>query len=223
MRSVLRFATVGLVLAVGVGTAGATAGTARADDVTTTTTPVGSNVFGWGANGAGQRGSGDYTPSAYRAEISGLPPLRDVAAGSGHSLALDETGHVWGWGNGVGGALGPTGQRARSAPVQVPGLSEVTQIDTTTNSASAAVTAAGELYTWGCLANVNLGPYDCDTNPNPTRVEGLPAVAAVAGGDSHWLALTRSGEVWAWGKNDEGRLGLGHHSDNVFTPTRVQG
>jgi hypothetical protein len=54
-------------------------------------------------------------------------------------------------------------------------------------------------------------------DPEPDRP--LPAVAA---GAMHSLVLTESGEVYAWGDNEFGQLGLG---DMVvrLTPTKVEG
>lgn len=47
----------------------------------------------------------------------------------------------------------------------------------------------------------------------PTPVPSLPtSVAAVAAGHYHSLAVSAEGEVWAWGRNDEGQLGRGHHA-----------
>jgi len=39
---------------------------------------------------------------------------------------------------------------------------------------------------------------------------------------SHSLALTESGEVYAWGQNDKGQLGLGDREGRL-TPTKVPG
>ena len=53
--------------------------------------------------------------------------------------------------------------------------------------------------------------------PEPDRP--LPAVAA---GAMHSLVLTESGEVYAWGDNDDGQLGLGDREERL-TPTKVEG
>jgi alpha-tubulin suppressor-like RCC1 family protein len=44
-----------------------------------------------------------------------------------------------------------------------------------------------------------LGLGDTEERLTPTKVEGLPKVKAVAAGYGHSLALTESGEVYAWG------------------------
>ncbi|KAK9664916.1 hypothetical protein RND81_14G077100 [Saponaria officinalis] len=44
----------------------------------------------------------------------------------------------------------------------------------------------------------------------PTLVPGLPAdIVSVTAGHYHSLAVTGNGELWAWGRNDEGQLGRG--------------
>jgi alpha-tubulin suppressor-like RCC1 family protein len=50
----------------------------------------------------------------------------------------------------------------------------------------------------------------------------LVGVKAIAAGNGYTLALTESGEVYAWGLNDHGWLGLGD-TENRLTPTKVAG
>lgn len=42
-------------------------------------------------------------------------------------------------------------------------------------------------------------------------------IASVTCGTDHTFALTTKGEVFSWGLNLKGQLGLGHY-DNVSTP-----
>ncbi|KAM0854570.1 hypothetical protein ACQ4PT_050350 [Festuca glaucescens] len=60
----------------------------------------------------------------------------------------------------------------------------------------------------------------------PTPVPSLlPSVASVAAGHYHSLAVSAAGEVWAWGRNDEGQLGRGLHAPrNTWSnPEQVRG
>lgn len=58
---------------------------------------------------------------------------------------------------------------------------------------------------------------------------GLPVMAAnvdtrataVSGGMSHSIALDKDGNVYTWGKNDQGQLGLGKAVTQKDTPTKV--
>ena len=42
----------------------------------------------------------------------------------------------------------------------------------------------------------------------PTRVKGIPPAAKVACGGGHTAVVTRSGELWVFGANGEGQLGV---------------
>ena len=50
-------------------------------------------------------------------------------------------------------------------------------------------------------------------------------VEDIAVGSEHTLALTSTGEVWAWGSNGDGQLGLGHSTfvrEPVLVPVLVE-
>ena len=40
-------------------------------------------------------------------------------------------------------------------------------------------------------------------------------------GRAHSLAVDSTGSIWAWGENDNGRLGLGAVSTNVTSPRKI--
>jgi alpha-tubulin suppressor-like RCC1 family protein len=78
-----------------------------------------------------------------------------------------------------------------------------------------------DFYTWGSNAGGELGTVP----PNPTVASPLHHFGrwvAVSAGGQHALALTDTGEVWAWGVNDDGELGNGT-TDSSFLPVRVEG
>ena len=59
----------------------------------------------------------------------------------------------------------------------------------------------------------------CNTPTLVTALQSTP-IQQIAAGKEHCLALSRSGEVYAWGKGEFGRLGLGG-SGNELTPQRL--
>ena len=88
-------------------------------------------------------------------------------------------------------------------------------------SHSVGLDEKGSVYCWGaCSYGQCSGPSDMSLSSlrrksglvPPRQVEALSKVCIVdiAAGDTHTLALTGGGRVFAWGGSSEGQLGLGH-------------
>ena len=94
---------------------------------------------------------------------------------------------------------------------------------------SAALTESGEVYTWGyngygCLGRGN--SYIGTSNYTPERIQVGPIgtkVKAISAGYNFMFALTEEGDLYSWGYNGYGQLGLGHNltNDNTQSPTKV--
>ncbi len=85
---------------------------------------------------------------------------------------------------------------------------------------SVAITAHGQVWTWGYNAQGQLGDGTAQSRAVPQAVAGLTDIIAVSGGGAHVLALDRFGSVWAWGDGEVGQLGDGARRDRS-TPIRV--
>jgi hypothetical protein len=76
----------------------------------------------------------------------------------------------------------------------------------------------GSLWAWGDRTCGVLGDGQAGGRvENPSRVSGLNAIASVATGDHFSLALDRSGNVFSWGLNTQGALGLGNAAYDLAT------
>ena len=60
------------------------------------------------------------------------------------------------------------------------------------------------------------------TAPEGSR-DKVYAFKAVAAGDYFTLALDEQGQVWAWGRNEKGQIGVNTGGANVTVPTQVYG
>ncbi|XP_065692195.1 E3 ISG15--protein ligase HERC5-like isoform X1 [Patagioenas fasciata] len=79
-----------------------------------------------------------------------------------------------------------------------------------------ALSRGGELFTWGQNAHGQLGvSRQTALIPKPQLVERLKGIplAQIAAGGAHNVAVSLSGAVYSWGKNDFGQLGLGDTRD----------
>uniref|UniRef100_A0A8B9EEK2 HECT-type E3 ubiquitin transferase n=1 Tax=Anser cygnoides TaxID=8845 RepID=A0A8B9EEK2_ANSCY len=84
---------------------------------------------------------------------------------------------------------------------------------------SMALSRGGELFTWGQNAYGQLGVgRQVTLTPKPQLVKGLKGIplAQIAAGGAHSIAVSLSGAVYSWGKNDFGQLGLGHTEDKDY-------
>lgn len=79
-----------------------------------------------------------------------------------------------------------------------------------------AITASGQVCTWGNGNSGCLGHGDCTHKLSPTVVETLAGVVAVYGdcGAFHCAIVTSEGELWTWGRGDAQQLG--HTSDKMI-------
>ncbi|XP_058403470.1 E3 ISG15--protein ligase HERC5 [Diceros bicornis minor] len=89
---------------------------------------------------------------------------------------------------------------------------------------SLALSKGGELFSWGQNLYGQLGVgRTFDSTPTPQIVERLSGVPLVqiSAGEAHSMALSMSGNVYSWGRNGFGQLGLGH-TNNQDSPSLVE-
>ncbi|GBG28374.1 RCC1 and BTB domain-containing protein 1 [Hondaea fermentalgiana] len=86
-----------------------------------------------------------------------------------------------------------------------------------------ALSKEGNVYSWGRGDDNQLGLSKGGALATvPRLVQTLESVriVSIAARGAHTLALSAEGRVYAWGRNDEGQLGLGHR-DPCKTPTEI--
>ena len=125
--------------------------------------------------------------------------------------------YSFGWGDvgqlGHGAGFHPAGADAYRVPVPTP-IAALEGVDVVHVSASrthcVAVSRDGRVYTWGSGLYGQLGHGDLKTRFAPKMVEALRHVnvTVAAAGERHTVAVDDMGEVYAWGSNEHGELGL---------------
>ena len=198
------------------------------------------SVWGWGDNRSGQLGQtlasqcgtsvdAMFSCATSPVRIPNLPVIRAVAAGNGQSLALDEDGKVWGFGNNeygqlgrgsFGGAINPTPAYVLDEDGEPLGTqSRIIQISCGFIHCL-ALDANGEAYAWGSGAQGRLGLGDESAKNVATRLSNLPRTIFVNAGQFHSVAVDEDRRLWTWGTNSEGQQGAGDH---VLSPRLVTG
>ncbi|XP_055844671.1 probable E3 ubiquitin-protein ligase HERC2 isoform X2 [Episyrphus balteatus] len=186
-------------------------------------------VFSWGEGEDGKLGHGNRLTMDKPKMIESLraKKIRDIACGSSHSAAISSSGELYTWGLGEYGRLGHGDNTTQLKPKLVSTLIGKRVIQVACGSRDAqtlALTEDGAVYSWGDGDFGKLGRGGSEGSSVPHEIERLTGIGVIQieCGAQFSLALTRTGEVWTWGKGDYYRLG--HGSDqHVRKPAPIQG
>jgi alpha-tubulin suppressor-like RCC1 family protein len=186
-------------------------------------------LYAWGTNIATSAGAlGDGTAISRSSPVTvvgGITNWSQISAGSGHSLGLTNAGVLYAWGAGGFGRLGDGTAISRSSPVTVVGgITNWSQIDAGAGH-NLALTDTGVLYAWGFNQRGQIGDGTVISRSSPVTVVGgiTNWSTIIAKGDSHSLAFTDAGVLYAWGYNGYGGLGDGTNIDKSSPVTVVGG
>lgn len=70
--------------------------------------------------------------------------------------------------------------------------------------------------------STGLNSVDCtERTPRMVKALGTSMIVQIACGIEHSIALTNDGELYAWGSNTEGQLGIGSHTVTEIKPKRI--
>ncbi len=195
-------------------------------------------LFGWGSDFFGQLGQGDdggVTEYGIPVAIQVPAVIVGIDCGNKHSVALTADGRVLAWGQNSSGQLGDgtTQQREIATEAVLPAGSADVIAVSGGEEFSLALLADGTVLSWGRDDRGQLGQgivWDAAV-PSGDRIRPAPAVVpsssfdgegivAISAGLGHSLAVTTSGAIWSWGRNNDGQLGDGSTADSNI-PARV--
>lgn len=165
-------------------------------------------------------------------------PVTKIASGNDHTVALTKNGNIFTWGCAEQGQLGRImgcfasrgGRRGLDYilnPKQVRDRKRGLKFkDVFCGSYSTfAVAQDDSVYAWGLNNYGQLGTGDVETLYAPAKVESLASLSdkciRIASGQHHTIVLDASGKVYAMGRAEYGRLGLGENVKETSTPVQV--
>ena len=164
-----------------------------------------------------------------------------IASGNDHTAALTKNGNIFTWGCAEQGQLGRimgcfTSRGGRRGlqyilnPKQVRDKKKGLKFkDIFCGSyCTFAVAQDGPVYAWGLNNYGQLGTGDLETLYAPVKVESLTSLnvdgdkcVSIASGQHHTIVLDSAGKVYAMGRAEYGRLGLGDDAKETSTPVQV--
>jgi len=218
------------------------------------------HIYTWGAGECGQLGTGRVTqrdspslvsnpPASQNANQGGkngkkvkivespAPVWTNIAAGSGHVLAVTSSQQLYGWGFNKRGQLGTTDTDTRFAPTLVdfsipipedgpndssgpatdgsPGLGDISAPNSLTQGSSGALEKS---------ASVASVAFSLESEPSrvalPPGPPPIPTVANIYANQHSSACLLSDGALYTWGSSAYGRLMHGD-SGNINSPTKV--
>ena len=193
----------------------------------------GRGSFAWGSkerNQYGQLGLGHKTDQATPKLILGLQRKKIIAIAreAPFTIVLTALGEVYSWGINSSGTLGLGNHVDKATPQLITAFKskKITSIATGPDFAL-ALTDTGNIYSWGYNGEGRLG-LGIEMNSQvvskytPQFIKALESkkIIAIAAGFNFALALTDTGNVYAWGCNNNGQLGLGD-TDYRTTPQLI--
>jgi len=192
------------------------------------------NIYGCGYNGNGQLGNGKYnggqsgnydTLNAMVVKPSGVTSWTAAIVGAYHSLGVGSDGNLYSWGWNGNGQLGTGNINQANLPQLVTKPSGVSVWSVVVGGAAHTVVIGndGNIYTWGYNSNGQLGIGSLSQQTTPQLVakpSGVTSWTAVCSGFNFILALGNDGNLYSWGQNTNGQLGINSTVDQT-TPHLV--
>jgi alpha-tubulin suppressor-like RCC1 family protein len=165
------------------------------------------DTVAWGENGKGELGNGG-TGDVSTPQPGPVSQVVSLSAGSEHAVALLADGSLRGWGDNLQQEIAQAGSGPFLSPQPIVGISGVVEVEGGWDS-TLMVNMAGEVIGFGDNTSGKLGIGQTGGIVNtPTKAVGLTGVVDVEAGFVAAAALTQTGDVYTWGSNAQGQLGV---------------
>jgi len=184
------------------------------------------SLYAWGFGTKGQLGNGLTRNSFTRPVRVRFPAGVKIASipidvmPYDTALAVDRSGHVWGWGGNQFGELCLRNHRMHTTPVRLP-FAGITALAGA--GGHALYEAHGKVWACGNNSAGELGDGTMKSSATPVPVIGLGSarVTVLVAAFANSGALLANGRFLDWGFDGEGQLGIGTTGQPSAVPVRV--
>lgn len=179
---------------------------------------ISNKIYVWGNNDSGQLGLGDNI-ARYSPQELLLNNIKSISCGLYHTVALTEYNKIYVWGSNDTGQLGLGDRNNKNLPQQLV-LSDINSISCGMYH-TCVLTNFNKIYGWGCnsAGQLGLGDDNSRTTPQELILHNVEFESISCGG-YHTIALTKHAEIYVWGSNKHGQLGLGDFK-NIKCPQKL--
>ena len=186
-------------------------------------------VWAWGENFFGQLGNNTGLNSICTpvSVVGALKTFCQIAAGGGHTSAIDKNGRAWGWGSGGQGQIGNNSTGTFYTPVSVAGSLKTFCKISAAPTHTLALDKNGRAWAWGGNATGEVGDGSITSRLTPVSVAGtIKTFCEISAGSTNFtgrsLAIDKNGRAWGWGYNYRGLLGI-NSVQRFVTPASICG
>ncbi len=187
---------------------------------------VDGRLWSWGANDTLQLAqsraadAGATSPAPAPADRVGVP-IRSYAGTAKNGFAVTDSGELLSWGAGTIAQLGRSTSLTNDPVPSAIALSKVSKV--AAGASHACALSEGAVHCWGDNGRGQLGTTRKGNESAPARVvlpEGAAPIVLEAGGNNTCI-VTVKGELYCWGANDAGQLGVSPGIDQP-SATRIE-
>ena len=190
----------------------------------------GGKVYTWGENYSGQLENEtlEYSAICLSDKDNELKGKRivDISAGGIHTVAIDEEGKVYTWGNNKYGQLG---DETANSPLPICISNKENELKgkkiisiSAGGIHTVAIDEEGKAYTWGNNEVGQLGDGTTTNSVLPICISDKEnelkgkRIVDISAGEVHTVAIDEEGKVYTWGYNEDGQLGDGTTTNSVL-------
>jgi alpha-tubulin suppressor-like RCC1 family protein len=181
-------------------------------------------LYCWGWNQYGQTGLGTFDNfiSEYSTpQLVSNNQFIDLSLGQNFTCAIDINQKLYCWGQNNIGQLGLGTSNIAKFGLRLVSTASFTNVSAGDNH-TCAINKDKQLYCWGKNYNGQLGiGTDGWTDQHAPYLLTLASVSAIALGGQHTCAINMFNQLYCWGDNVNGQLGIGTLGNNYSTPKLV--
>lgn len=174
----------------------------------------------------GADGANAEAPAVEGGPTPGPNDWKQVSAGGTHTCGIRVSGSLYCWGSNAAGQVGDGGAAVdHGAPVRLDGGSTDWASVAAGSGYTCARKTSGRLYCWGFDGTSQLGDGGAHADQStPVEVAGAATDwASVNAGELHTCARKTTGDLYCWGFDNNGQVGVGGANASQVTPSPVSG